>query len=187
MLVIVDNFDSFTYNLVDYFEQLNQTCVVLRNDTTIHEIERYQPKGIIISPGPGRPENAGQLLNLYHDIKGKYPILGICLGMQAIGIYENASLVKTNPVHGKQSKINHTSHPIFQGIPDFFSVVRYHSLILTALPNSLESIAFTTTGEIMAIQHKEQNIIGIQFHPESILTEYGIEILKNWLYINKLN
>ncbi|MFK7810164.1 MAG: aminodeoxychorismate/anthranilate synthase component II [Saprospiraceae bacterium] len=183
-ILIVDNYDSFTYNLFDYFCQLNMDCKVVRNnELTLEQFCELDFDGLVLSPGPKRPADAGllmPLLDYYHD---KKPILGICLGHQGIGEYFGAKLSKTKvPVHGKTSVINHTGHPLFGDLPKRYSVMRYHSLALEKnLPASLEIIAETDDGEIMAIAHRNLPITGVQFHPESILTEHGIVLLENWV------
>ena len=183
-ILLIDNYDSFTYNLYDYFLQLGVSCIVLRNDEcTLQEIQQRQFDAIVFSPGPQKPKDAGlmmALLNEYHD---QLPILGICLGHQGIGEYFGAHLEKaTLPVHGKAHSIYTQAHPLFQGLPEHFKVMRYHSLILRHIEKTpLQNIAQTKDGEIMAIAHKDLPICGLQFHPESILTEHGLAMLNNWL------
>lgn len=182
-LLLIDNYDSFTYNLWDYFLQLGASCQVIRNDQLdLKKIERENYAGIILSPGPEKPEDAGSLMACVKAFHHKLPMLGICLGHQAIGTFFGASLVKARqPVHGKTSSISHQGHPFFAGLPEQFSVMRYHSLILENLPEELEAVAWTESGEIMALQHRKLPLAGIQFHPESILTPHGLAILQNWL------
>ena len=185
--MLLDNFDSFTYNLVDYFEQLNVTPKVIRNNQSLEEITDNKYKGIVLSPGPGLPEESGNLMNVIGHYAGKLPILGICLGHQAIGQFFNATILKAKkPMHGKISRIFLEDDYLFKDIPDEISTVRYHSLILGNLPENLEIIARTENKEIMAIRHQIFNIRGLQFHPEAILTEYGKMILQNWVRQNKL-
>lgn len=182
-ILLLDNYDSFTYNLYDYLGQLGLTCTVIRNDqVTIEEIEKGHFDGIVFSPGPKRPENAGQLMPILTYFYAKMPILGICLGMQAIGTFFGAKLVHASiPVHGKTSMIKHSEAQLFQGIVSPTQVMRYHSLLLKELPTCLKPIAWTDQQEIMAIIHKELPIWGVQFHPESILTLEGLAILDNWI------
>ncbi|CAA6830353.1 MAG: Anthranilate/aminodeoxychorismate synthase component II [uncultured Aureispira sp.] len=184
-LLLLDNYDSFTYNLYDYLSQLGANCTVIRNDkTSIVELEKCHFDGIVLSPGPKRPKDAGILMDLVHHFYTKIPILGICLGMQAIGEYFGAKLVHAStPIHGKTSLVDHTQKDLFYGIAQPTQVMRYHSLLLNNLPNCLEATAWTATRDLMAIQHKTYPIWGLQFHPESILTLEGLAILKNWLEI----
>lgn len=184
-LLLLDNYDSFTYNLYDYLSQLGAVCKVVRNDkVSISELEKYHFDGIVLSPGPKRPKDAGILMELIDHFYAKTPLLGICLGMQAIGEYFGAKLVHASiPMHGKTSWVEHIENGIFNEIENPTQVMRYHSLLLKNLPDSLEPIAWTTTKELMAIQHKSHPIWGLQFHPESILTLEGLAILKNWLEI----
>ena len=184
MLLLLDNYDSFTYNLQDYFSQLGFPCKVVRNDDiTLNEIAALAPSAIILSPGPETPAKAGimpSLIRMFHD---KIPLLGICLGHQAIGEFFGATLVKAEkPMHGKTSMIRYLPHPLFAGLNNPFSAMRYHSLILeNTAGTSLQPIAASESDEIMAFVHARLKICGIQFHPESILTPDGIRILDNWL------
>jgi len=182
-ILLLDNYDSFTYNLYDYLEQLGLVCTVIRNDQiTIEEIENGHFDGIVFSPGPQRPENAGQLMPILTYFYTKMPILGICLGMQAIGTFFGAELVHASvPVHGKTSMIEHTGKQLFQGITLPTQVMRYHSLLLKELPSCLQTIAWTDQKEVMAIVHESLPVWGVQFHPESILTLEGLAILDNWI------
>ncbi|KOY86591.1 para-aminobenzoate synthase [bacterium 336/3] len=188
MILVIDNFDSFTYNLLDYLGRLQVSCEVFRNNVTLDEIAQKQYKGVLLSPGPSTPKQAGnlmQILDYYHD---KLPILGVCLGHQAIGEYFGANLEKAQrPMHGKISEIEILEESIFSYLPQQFKVVRYHSLILKNLPQDLKITAQTKDNytEIMAIEHTKLPIFGVQFHPEAILSEYGLEILENW--IKKVN
>lgn len=183
-LLLLDNYDSFTYNLKDYFEQLGCECIVVRNDETdINGLNRIQFDGIVISPGPGTPAKAGilnEVIKVYHT---KVPILGICLGHQAIGEFFGAKLKKAAyPMHGKVSQVIHTRDSLFAGLPSPMQVCRYHSLILEWEGGAeITGIAHTQQGEIMALKHNTLPVFGVQFHPEAILTQSGIELLKNWL------
>lgn len=186
MILIVDNFDSFTFNLVDYFHQIGIKTTVVRNDVDPDSLDFKIYKGIVLSPGPETPKKAGFLLKYISTTFKTMPILGICLGHQAIGEFFGASVTKASiPMHGKIAAITHTGDAFFTGIPNTFSAVRYHSLIVDHLPQELLSIAHTDKKEIMAIRHTNFPIMGIQYHPESIMTEFGLAILKNW--INLLN
>jgi anthranilate synthase/aminodeoxychorismate synthase-like glutamine amidotransferase len=188
LILVIDNFDSFTYNLLDYLGRLQVSCEVFRNNVALDEIAQKQYKGVLLSPGPSTPKQAGnlmQILDYYHD---KLPILGVCLGHQAIGEYFGANLEKAQrPIHGKISEIEILEESIFSYLPQQFKVVRYHSLILKNLPQDLKITAQTKDNytEIMAIEHTTLPIFGVQFHPEAILSEYGLEILENW--IKKVN
>ncbi len=188
MILIIDNYDSFTYNLVDYFQQLTTKVVVVRNDVSLEEIKKLKPSGVVLSPGPGTPEKANQLLNyLDYFILKQIPILGICLGHQAIGVYFGATLCKAQkPMHGKVSNITHYKDEIFENVAENFDAVRYHSLILKNLPPILEQTCFTDNDVVMGIKHLTLPIYGIQFHPESILTNSGLKILENWLKLNNI-
>ena len=181
MILILDNFDSFTYNLLDYFEQIKVKCVVFRNDSNPDDIFKQAFKGIVLSPGPGRPSSSGCLMEVLRYYEKTHPILGICLGHQAIGQYFGAELVESDkPMHGKISSITLTDDVPFEGLDKRLQVVRYHSLVLQNVPRELEVTAYTDNGEIMALRHKTLPIHGIQFHPEAILTEKGLEMLHNW-------
>ena len=183
-LLLIDNFDSFTYNLYDYLLQLGARCEVRRNNVlTVAEIEALRPDGIVLSPGPQTPEQAGCLMEVIDRSHREVPLLGICLGHQGIGQYFGARLGKADlPMHGKTSRLVHREHPLFAGLPTSFSVMRYHSLVLHELGSTeLEPIAESEQGEIMAIAHRRFPAWGVQFHPESILTEHGHALLRNWL------
>lgn len=187
MILILDNFDSFTYNLLDYFEQIGVSCKVFRNDTDPEEIFQMHFRGVVLSPGPGQPEVSGNLMKVLRYYQHTHPILGICLGHQAIGLHFGAELVKAEkPMHGKLSTIFHKKDIPFMGIKETIQVVRYHSLILKNLSEDLVITAETEVGEIMAIKHKNLPIHGIQFHPEAILTEKGLKMLHNWARFYKL-
>ncbi len=186
---MIDNYDSFTYNLYDYFLRIGVHCDVIRNDkTTVAALKRQKMDGLVISPGPKRPEDAGITMDCLAHFHDKLPILGICLGHQAIGLFFGASLVRARePRHGKTSKIIHDEQHIFKNLQNPLEVMRYHSLILENLPQSLQIAAKTADilggeveNEIMAISHQHLPIVGVQFHPESILTPHGLAMLKNW-------
>jgi len=185
LILMIDNYDSFTYNLVQYFQILKQELLVRRNDSiTLADIEDLKPDIIVLSPGPCSPDQAGISLPLVDAFKGKIPILGICLGHQAIGQSFGAKVVKaTEPVHGKVHDIVHNNKGVFKGLNNPLKVTRYHSLVLEkeTLPSCLEITAETKTGEIMGIKHKEYAIEGVQFHPEAFLTEQGLTLLSNFI------
>lgn len=184
MLLLLDNYDSFTYNLKDYFEQLGEVCIVVRNDElTIEQLKQLKFNKIVLSPGPERPETAGIMNEVIATFHTDYPILGICLGHQALGQFFGAKLEKAKcPMHGKVSEIKHNRNDFFASIPANFKVCRYHSLLLKDFEGTpLKNIAESFTGENMAIQHESLPLWGVQFHPEAILTQYGIQLLKNWL------
>lgn len=185
MILIIDNYDSFTYNLVQYFECLNKKVEVVRNDAiSIRCIGNLRPEVIVLSPGPCTPDEAGICKDIVINFKGLIPILGICLGHQAIGQVFGAKIIKAKePVHGKVHIITHNGRGVFRGIKNPLSVTRYHSLIIEkkSLPECLEITSQTLDGEIMGILHKDYMIEGIQFHPEAILTEMGLTMLKNFL------
>lgn len=184
MLLLIDNFDSLTYNLADYFRQCGATVEVRRNDSVeLDEIAKnYQ--AIVISPGPGIPENAGCTMEVIQKYADKLPILGVCLGMQAIGIHYGAKLIKAEyPMHGKVSELVYdANHPLFFGVTQPLNVCRYHSLVLSKLEATpLSVIAKSDKSEPMALAHRRHLVWGVQFHPEAILTTQGLQLLKNWL------
>jgi para-aminobenzoate synthetase component 2 len=186
VLLVIDNYDSFTYNLVQYLGELGEQIEVRRNDeVTVEEIEsQLRPARIVISPGPGTPDDAGVSLKVIEHFSGRVPILGVCLGHQAIGQAFGGKVVRA-PVlmHGKASEICHDGRTIFEGLEDHFTAGRYHSLIVEreSLPACLEISAFTTGDVIMGLRHREMKVEGVQFHPESILTEGGKKLLANFL------
>ncbi|TET12324.1 aminodeoxychorismate/anthranilate synthase component II [Candidatus Aerophobetes bacterium] len=190
MILVIDNYDSFVYNLVQYLEELGGKTQVYRNDKiSLSQIEEKKPEAILISPGPGRPENAGISNKVVERFAARIPILGVCLGHQSIGQVFGAKIVKAeNIMHGKTSLIYHCGKDIYQGIENPFVAARYHSLIIknNTLPPCLIKTAWTTQEEIMGIRHKEYPIFGMQFHPESILTKAGKRLLKNFLKLQKL-
>ncbi|WP_017877666.1 MULTISPECIES: anthranilate synthase component II [unclassified Janthinobacterium] len=185
MLLMIDNYDSFTYNLVQYFGELGEDVRTVRNDEiTLAGIEALQPDRICISPGPKTPAQAGVSVPILTHFAGKLPILGVCLGHQAIGAAFGGQVIRAKQVmHGKTSAIAHTGVGVFKGLPSPFTVIRYHSLAIerSTLPACLEVTAWTDDGEIMGVRHKEFDIEGVQFHPESILSEHGHALLKNFL------
>jgi anthranilate synthase/aminodeoxychorismate synthase-like glutamine amidotransferase len=185
MIFVLDNYDSFTYNLVHLAGKFTGDIVVHRHDKiTIEEVKRLKPNGIIISPGPGRPENAGITMNLIRELGPTIPIFGVCLGHQAIGAAFGGNVVYAPElVHGKTSLVKHNGRRIFAGVENPFSAGRYHSLVVAreSLPEVLEVTAQTDDGLVMAMQHKTFPICGVQFHPESILTPAGEIILHNWM------
>lgn len=182
-LLVLDNIDSFTYMLVDYLKQAGATCRVVRNTATLPEITAETYDGVLLSPGPGTPELAGCLLNVIETYHQQLPILGVCLGHQALGQYFGADLVQaTKPMHGKLSVIRKQADDVlWENLPDEFVVTRYHSLVLNRLPDTLTALAATKEGENMALRHRELPLWGIQFHPEAALSQYGLEILINWI------
>jgi len=185
MLLMIDNYDSFTYNIVQYFGELGEDVRTFRNDEiTIAEIEALNPDRICISPGPKAPAQAGISVEVLKHFAGKKPLLGVCLGHQAIGEAFGGNVIRAKQVmHGKTSLIAHTGVGVFQGLPSPFTVIRYHSLAIerSSLPSCLEVTAWTDDGEIMGVRHKDYDIEGVQFHPESILSEHGHALLKNFL------
>ncbi len=183
MVLLIDNYDSFTYNLYDYILQLGVTCRVVRNDElTLNEIAAIKFSSAIISPGPKIPAQAGITMDFIKQFHATKPILGICLGHQAIGQFFGAQLINAKaPVHGKTSVISHTNHFLFKNLPEKFEVMRYHSLVIDKLEKTgLQITATTADGEIMAVAHQQYKIAGVQFHPESILTQHGLQLMKNW-------
>lgn len=183
MLLLIDNFDSFSHMLADLLRQTGEELQVLRNDISLEEINKLQFDGLILSPGPGIPKNAGNLNEIFSAYYDKMPIMGVCLGHQAIGEFFGATLKKNAvPTHGKVHQVRKTKpHPLTEGIPEAFKVTRYHSLQLQDLPAELEVILETESGEVMGIAHKSLPILGIQYHPEAHLTEYGLELVKRWV------
>jgi len=184
-VVVVDNYDSFTYNLVQYVETLGSQCDVRLNDrVTVEEISALAPNGILLSPGPGDPDDAGVTLDVISKLSGKIPIFGVCLGHQAIGQAFGGKVIRAPELmHGKTSGILHDGRSIFAGLPSPFEATRYHSLIVeeATFPAALEVTARTQKGEIMGLRHRELAVEGVQFHPESILTDHGLRMIENWL------
>lgn len=185
MILMIDNYDSFTYNLVQYLGELGEDLKVFRNDKIgVGEIKKLKPQAIVISPGPGRPEDAGVSIDVIRELKGSVPILGVCLGHQAIGYAFGAKIVRAkNLMHGKTSWIYHANRDIFKGLTNPFEATRYHSLLVETrtLPDDLEVTAWTKQKEIMGLRHNKFPIYGVQFHPESIMTKEGKRLLKNFL------
>jgi anthranilate synthase/aminodeoxychorismate synthase-like glutamine amidotransferase len=184
MILLIDNYDSFTYNLAQFLGQLGEKLEVRRNDQiTLDQIAAKKPQRIVISPGPGEPQNAGICIEVIRQFTGKIPILGVCLGHQAIGYAFGGKVVRAPALmHGKTSRIHHDSKTIFRKLPQDFVATRYHSLIVQkkGLPRELE-ISAETDGLIMGLRHRKLPLEGVQFHPESVLTEVGLQILRNFL------
>jgi len=185
MILVIDNYDSFTFNLVQYLGELGQELKVFRNDAvTLKDIAAMSPGSIVISPGPGRPENSGIIIQTIQEFSGKIPILGVCLGHQAIGAAFGGEVVGAPSImHGKTSEVFHDGRTIFEGLPNPFRATRYHSLVVSpqSLPSCLEISAKTEDGVIMGLRHRDMVVEGVQFHPESILTEVGKKLLSNFV------
>jgi anthranilate synthase/aminodeoxychorismate synthase-like glutamine amidotransferase len=189
MILVIDNYDSFTYNLVQEMGELGAELCVVRNDqATLEEIRAMNPSHVVISPGPGDPNDSGVALDVLREMGATTPILGVCLGHQAIG-YVYGGVVKRAPrlMHGKTSQIYHKGDPMFSNVPSPFEATRYHSLIVeeATLPDCLTITALTEEGEIMGLRHKEFPVFGVQFHPESILTKFGPRLLQNFLEVQE--
>ncbi len=189
MILVIDNYDSFTFNLVQYLGEMGQELKVFRNDAiSLSEIESLAPASIVLSPGPGRPENSGIIIPLIREFAGKIPILGVCLGHQAIGAAFGGDVVQAPQImHGKTSDILHDGRTIFSDLPNPFRATRYHSLVVApaTLPACLEVSAKTGDGVIMGLRHRVMTVEGVQFHPESILTETGKKMLSNFLNLSR--
>jgi anthranilate synthase component 2 len=185
MLLMIDNYDSFTYNLVQYLGELGEDVRVFRNDEiSLEEVVEMQPERIVLSPGPCTPNEAGITLEVIEKLAGRMPMLGVCLGHQAIGQAFGGKVVRARQVmHGKTSQIEHTGRGVFRDIPENFVATRYHSLVIEreSLPECLEVTARSEDGEIMGVRHQSLAVEGVQFHPEAILTEHGHHLLKNFL------
>jgi len=181
MILLIDNYDSFTYNLFQYISTTDEEVTVVRNDRIdIDRIALLAPDLIVLSPGPGGPDSAGVCIEATRVFMGRIPILGVCLGMQAIAVSQGARVVRARePMHGKTSSVVHEGNGLFQGLPSPFTVTRYHSLVVErqSLPDQLVIDAQSEDGEIMALSHRVHPIWGVQFHPEALLTEYGMELL----------
>ncbi len=188
MLLMIDNYDSFTYNLVQYFGELGEDVRVARNDQiTLDDIEALAPDRICVSPGPCSPAEAGISVPLIHAYAGRVPILGVCLGHQAIGAAFGGNIVRARQLmHGKTSAVTHTGTDVFTGLPSPYTVTRYHSLAIErdTMPDCLEVTAHTDDGEIMGVRHRTLPVYGVQFHPESVLSEHGHALLRNFLQLN---
>jgi anthranilate synthase/aminodeoxychorismate synthase-like glutamine amidotransferase len=183
-VLLIDNYDSFVYNLAQYLGELGAVPKVVRNDCSIAEIEELHPVAIVISPGPGRPEDAGCSVEVIQRFQRAVPILGVCLGHQAIGVAFGGQVVRADELmHGKTSQIHHSSEGILSGLPNPFEATRYHSLVIDppSLPEELRVTAHTDRGIIMAVKHEELAVEGVQFHPESVLTKAGMQLMKNFL------
>lgn len=189
MILMIDNYDSFTYNLVHYLAELGEEVVVHRNDKIeLEDIGRLDPDMMVVSPGPCTPKEAGISVDAIKEFAGRMPILGVCLGHQSVAYAYGAEIVRADRLlHGKTSEIHHDGKTIYKNIPDPFEATRYHSLLVNkkSLPDVFEITAWTDEGEIMGIRHKEHLIEGVQFHPESILTKHGKDLLKNFITIAK--
>ncbi|HLE25060.1 MAG TPA: aminodeoxychorismate/anthranilate synthase component II [Thermodesulfobacteriota bacterium] len=189
MILMIDNYDSFTYNLVHYLGELGEKVLVFRNDKiTIEDVGKLNPDMVVISPGPCTPKEAGISVDLIKEFAGRIPILGVCLGHQSIGYAFGGNIVRAKRLlHGKTSQIYHDGKRIYEGVPTPFEATRYHSLLVegSSLPDELEVTAWTNEDEIMGIRHKEYLIEGVQFHPESILTKHGKDLLRNFIRIAK--
>lgn len=184
MVLLFDNYDSFTYNLKDYIEQCGEDTIVVQNDSMrVDELLKLDFDAVVLSPGPGRPEESGCLMEFIGAIYKDKPVLGICLGHQALAMHFGLNLeLAPYPMHGKVSVIETKDHPIFEGLPRRFEVCRYHSLVVSDKPSAeLDVIAYSEDGCIMALTHKRLPLVGIQYHPEAILTKHGIEVIENWL------
>ena len=184
MIILIDNYDSFTWNLYHFLGDLGAETIVHRNDKiSVGQVISARPEAIVISPGPGTPSQAGIIVDLVKEASGKVPIFGVCLGLQAIGEAFGGDVVRApKQMHGKISEVRHSNSGVFKGLPQSFSATRYHSLVVdrATLPSELEVTA-ETDGLIMGLQHKSKNVHGVQFHPESIASEYGHDVLRNFL------
>jgi len=191
MLLLIDNYDSFTYNLFQYLSELGEEVVVVRNNkTTLDEIDRMKPQRIVISPGPSTPLRAGISNEVIRHFGPRLPVLGVCLGHQCLGYSYGGKIGQAKEImHGKSSLIHHNSQGVFAGLPNPFSAIRYHSLVVQrdGLPDCLEITAWTDDGTIMGLRHKEYPVEGVQFHPESFMTEVGKDLLKNFLTGGRTN
>ena len=187
-LLLIDNYDSFTYNLVQYFGELGAELTVWRNDAfTLDEVRQLAPDAIVVSPGPCTPLEAGRSVEVIRELGPQYPVLGVCLGHQSIGQAFGARVERARlPVHGKTSAVRHTGEDLFAGLPEAVEVTRYHSLLVRGLPEELVATAWTTDPEeevVMALRHRDFPVYGVQFHPESVATQGGLEMLRNFLNV----
>ncbi len=183
-VLLIDNFDSFVFNLAQYLGSLGAEPVVVRNDAAVDDLVALEPDAVVISPGPGHPRDAGCCVDAIHAFAGRVPLLGVCLGHQAIGLAYGGNVVRAEALmHGKTSEIHHGSQGVFDGLPNPFTATRYHSLVIQpeSLPGSLEVTASTSDGVIMGVRHREFPTQGVQFHPESIMTPAGMGLLRNFL------
>jgi len=191
MLLLIDNYDSFTYNLFQYLSELGEEVMVVRNDkTTLEKIDRIKPQRLVISPGPSTPLRAGISNDVIRHFDSMLPILGVCLGHQCIGYSYGAAIGQARQImHGKSSLIYHNSQGVLAGLPNPFSAIRYHSLMVQrdGLPDCLEVSAWTDDGEIMGLRHRQYPVEGVQFHPESFMTEVGKDVLRNFLSLSRRN
>jgi len=189
MILMIDNYDSFTYNLVHYLGELGEKVLVFRNDKIrIEDVGKLNPDMVVVSPGPCTPKEAGISVDLIKEFAGRIPILGVCLGHQSIGYAFGGKIVRAKRLlHGKTSMIYHNEKGIYEGLPNPFEAIRYHSLLVEkeSIPDGLEVTSWTDQDEIMGIRHKEHLIEGVQFHPESILTKHGKDLLKNFINMTK--
>ena len=189
MILVIDNYDSFTYNLVQYLGELGAEPEVFRNDqVTVADLEARSPDGLVISPGPKTPREAGISNDALRHFAGRIPVLGVCLGHQCLGYAYGAEIVRAERIlHGKTSQIIHQGRGLFAGLPNPFSATRYHSLLVRrdSLPDALEVVAWTAEGEIMGLKHRQHEAWGVQFHPESVLTEHGKRLLANFLAMTR--
>ena len=185
MILVLDNYDSFTYNLVQYIGEFTEDVEVVRNDAlSLEELRRKSPEKVVISPGPGRPENAGLSIAVVRELGPTVPILGVCLGHQAVAAAYGGKVIQAPEIlHGKISAIKHNGGRLFNGIPSPLSATRYHSLVVeeTSLPPELVITARSDSGLVMGIEHRSHPVLGVQFHPESILTEHGLQIIENYI------
>lgn len=185
LILVIDNYDSFTYNLVQYLSELGAAVEVRRNDRVgVEDIEAMRPEGILISPGPGTPADAGVSLSVVRELGARIPIFGVCLGHQTIAEAFGGEVIRADRLmHGRTSPVEHDGKGVFEGLPCPFTATRYHSLIVDrgSLPEELEACAFTPEGELMGLRHRSLPIDGVQFHPEAFLTEHGHAMLRNWL------
>jgi len=191
MLLLIDNYDSFTYNLFQYLSELGEEVMVVRNDkVTLEEIDRMKPQRIVISPGPSIPQRAGISNEVIRHFGSRLPILGVCLGHQCIGYSYGATIGRAKEImHGKSSLIHHNRQGVLAGLPNPFSAIRYHSLVVQReeLPDCLEVTAWTDDGTIMGLRHRQHPVEGVQFHPESFMTEVGKDILRNFLAVRRVS